>query len=389
MNGCTIYFSNGFSVPPAILFSSRCSQVFEFNVRTYTDAYTLQDSRQDGAITYTVLAVSNCVEHDGTSYAVLKCVEVELWCGTCTCDTETQRWVHWVNVNVVNEFCLHVKVSPRHSLFVASPNVATSWPGQGFFACLLMVPEGLGNESHWKMSAFESEFFHENFRRFLGTFHKLRAVTSSVMWSTMNWIFFFKIEKETTTLPGLDIELIHLHRPIFGFSRSGYIPYVFVDVRNRQTHRISSLLALWARQCSHEMDKNLASFFDCSRSSNAGVEVSREEVNQTSLDLEPLDTKADFFWWRSIDSFSNWGWRRPWGWGQERRPRWFYICMRHSTSIFVREQAYIVNALKYHDVLQSSSSKSVPQGTDLKVPIWNCGSVHIKMCCSLSNGIPC
>ncbi len=38
----------------------------------------------------TVLAVSNCFVHDGTSYAVLKRVEVEFWCGTCSCDTGTQ-----------------------------------------------------------------------------------------------------------------------------------------------------------------------------------------------------------------------------------------------------------------------------------------------------------
>ncbi len=39
---------------------------------------------------FTVLAVSNCVDHDDTSYAVLKHVEVEFWCGTCRCDT----WTH-------------------------------------------------------------------------------------------------------------------------------------------------------------------------------------------------------------------------------------------------------------------------------------------------------
>ncbi len=46
----------------------------------------------------TVLAVSNCIEYGGTSYAVLKRVEVELWCGMCRCDTGTQCWVHRVNV---------------------------------------------------------------------------------------------------------------------------------------------------------------------------------------------------------------------------------------------------------------------------------------------------
>ena len=42
----------------------------------------------------TVLAVSNCVEHDGTSYAVLKRVGVKIWCGTCRIDTGTQCLVH-------------------------------------------------------------------------------------------------------------------------------------------------------------------------------------------------------------------------------------------------------------------------------------------------------
>ncbi len=50
----------------------------------------------------TVLAISNCVRHDGTSYAVLKCVEAESWCGTSRCDTGTQCWVHGVNVEAAH-----------------------------------------------------------------------------------------------------------------------------------------------------------------------------------------------------------------------------------------------------------------------------------------------
>ncbi len=50
----------------------------------------------------TVLAVSNCVEHDGTSYAVLKHVEVEFCCGACRCDTGAQCWVHRVNVQAAH-----------------------------------------------------------------------------------------------------------------------------------------------------------------------------------------------------------------------------------------------------------------------------------------------
>ncbi len=68
--------------------------------------------------------------------------------------------------SVMDEFCLPVKLSPCRSLFAASPNLATSWPGHGGFACLLIAPEGLGDESHWKMSAFGSGFFHENFSPF-------------------------------------------------------------------------------------------------------------------------------------------------------------------------------------------------------------------------------
>ncbi len=50
----------------------------------------------------TDLAVSNCVTHDGTSYAVLKRVEAEFWCGTSRCDTGTQCWVHRVNVKAAH-----------------------------------------------------------------------------------------------------------------------------------------------------------------------------------------------------------------------------------------------------------------------------------------------
>ncbi len=51
---------------------------------------------------HAVLAVSNCVGHDGTSYAVLKHVEVEFWCGTCRCETGTQCSVHRVNVKAAH-----------------------------------------------------------------------------------------------------------------------------------------------------------------------------------------------------------------------------------------------------------------------------------------------
>ena len=55
---------------------------------------------------------------------------------------------------------------PSHSLYVASLKLATSQPGHRVFACLLIAPEGLGNEFHWKMSAFGSGFIHEIFSQF-------------------------------------------------------------------------------------------------------------------------------------------------------------------------------------------------------------------------------
>ncbi len=53
------------------------------------------------------------------------------------------------------------------TLFSAPQNVATSQPGHGVFACLLMAPEGLGSESPWKWWARGSGFPHENFSQLL------------------------------------------------------------------------------------------------------------------------------------------------------------------------------------------------------------------------------
>ncbi len=63
---------------------------------------------------------------------------------------------------VVQEFCSPVKGSPCRSLFVSSPNLATSRPGHRVFVCLRLALEVLGNESHRKMSAFGSGFLHES-----------------------------------------------------------------------------------------------------------------------------------------------------------------------------------------------------------------------------------
>ncbi len=45
--------------------------------------------------------VSNCIEHDITSYVVLKLVEVEFQCGTCRYDICAQCWVHRFNAEAV------------------------------------------------------------------------------------------------------------------------------------------------------------------------------------------------------------------------------------------------------------------------------------------------
>ncbi len=75
----------------------------------------------------------------------------------------TSKWTKFPDCQNVNEFCLHVKLTPCHSLFVASLNLAASQPRQGFFECFHIAPEGLGNESPLKMSVLGSGFSHENF----------------------------------------------------------------------------------------------------------------------------------------------------------------------------------------------------------------------------------
>ncbi len=79
---------------------------------------------------------------------------------------DTQKYQENGAQSLSDEFRLHVKVSPCHSLFAASWNVATSQPGQGGFACLLTVLERLVSDSHWKWWARGSRFPHENFNQF-------------------------------------------------------------------------------------------------------------------------------------------------------------------------------------------------------------------------------
>ncbi len=84
---------------------------------------------------------------------------------------------------VVDTFCLPVKLSPRRSLLAASRNVATSQPGHGVFACLLIAPEGLGSESRWEWRARGSGFFHENFSQF----HPLLPPQKATFQSFLAW----------------------------------------------------------------------------------------------------------------------------------------------------------------------------------------------------------
>ena len=78
---------------------------------------------------YTVLAVSNCVGHDSTSYTELKHVEVEFWCGTCSCDTGTWCWVHRVNVMAAHFGARMLKrMAPGGG---AMPNRTEIWLFQG------------------------------------------------------------------------------------------------------------------------------------------------------------------------------------------------------------------------------------------------------------------
>ncbi len=58
------------------------------------------------------------------------------------------------------------KCHPIALFFVASLNLAISWPRHRVFACLLMVPKGLGSESQWKWWANGSGFSCKNFSSF-------------------------------------------------------------------------------------------------------------------------------------------------------------------------------------------------------------------------------
>ena len=110
----------------------------------------------------------------------------------------------WDFPTVVDEFCLPVKLSPHCSLLVPSPTLATSRPGHRVFACLLMAPEGLGDDSPWKMFAFGSRLFHENFSQF----HPLQKATFvfCLAWPPSRWPSF---EHSSTKMGSLNIDPVY------------------------------------------------------------------------------------------------------------------------------------------------------------------------------------
>ncbi len=98
----------------------------EFCQRTVTaqDGDDWQSLAEALGVNYTVLAVSNCVGHDGTSYAVLKHVEVVFWCGTCRCDTGTQSSVHrsmWKLFGLVSSWLLQLEQNCGNVFFYLLP----------------------------------------------------------------------------------------------------------------------------------------------------------------------------------------------------------------------------------------------------------------------------
>ncbi len=112
-------------------------------------------------------------------------------------------------------------MSPCRSLFAASQNVATSQPGHGVFACLLIALEGLGSESRWKWWVRGSGFFLKTFSQF----HPLLSPGKArflfcLAWSPppSRWLPF---EHSSTKMGSLDIYLVHLTLcPIIKSTRS-------------------------------------------------------------------------------------------------------------------------------------------------------------------------
>ncbi len=94
-------------------------------------------------------------------------------------------------------------MSPSRSLFAPSQNVATSQPGRGVFACLLMAQEGLGSESRWKWWARGSRFFCKNFSQFHPCLPREKAnFQSCLAWPPCSCLRF---EHSGTKMGRLDI----------------------------------------------------------------------------------------------------------------------------------------------------------------------------------------
>ncbi len=110
-------------------------------------------------------------------------------------------------LSVVNAFCLHVKLSPCLSLFAASPNRATSRPGHGVFACLLIASEGLGDKSPWKMSALGPDCSMKISANFIHFYPLKKSYFCSVWPGPLSRGLPF--EHSSSKMSTLDIELVY------------------------------------------------------------------------------------------------------------------------------------------------------------------------------------
>ncbi len=106
------------------------------------------------------------MEHDITSYSVLKRVEVEFCGGTRRWDTWAQSWIH---TSKCHPFALFLEL------------LAICQPGHGDFACLHTVPEGLGSGGPWKWRAWGAGLPHKIFRPFHPSHQKTRKRPISVL----------------------------------------------------------------------------------------------------------------------------------------------------------------------------------------------------------------
>ncbi len=98
-------------------------------------------------------------------------------------------------------------MSPCRSLFAASWNIATSQPGHGVSACLLIAPKGLGSESQWKCWTRRSGFFCKNLVHFIHVYPLKKPNFSSVWHGPLSkWLPF---EYSSTKMGSLDIQPLY------------------------------------------------------------------------------------------------------------------------------------------------------------------------------------